>query len=575
MAQPILFKLQRPFHSLGFGPLIGAPAAYPPWTPRSVIVTPLVAWHDQSDITTLFKDAAGTTPVTADGDEVLCIKDKSGNGNHATGTAGTGPIYRTGGGAPYLEFDGTKFLVTGAIQLTGTGQHSAAVAAYFNAVASYQNVLDVDNLGANRLLQLRCNPSGQLEALAFDTTPTAFTDTGPSIPAVTGVVLSEIRSAAAIEAYVNGVGSGGSAATTGTPASPVTNLTIGAFDSGNSLFFIGKYFGSANFQGALSANDHAQLVAFLTAKMTATVSNEISGTSSLTFAPSATTTGLGTLAGSSTLTLTPSGTATGLGSVAGSSTLTLTPSGTATGLGSVAGTSSLLFSPNGTATGLGKLLGTTALTFAPAATATGLGGLIGSSTLVLTPAGTVSGLGSLIGGSAVTFAPAGTITGIGTLAATTALAFAGSGTITGIGTLAGSSAIAFATAATLTGLGSLLASTALSFSLAGTVGTGTSNDIVGSASLTFAGSAALSGTGQMAGSTSFSLAVAGELIAGAETAFVPDPKPANANLTPAVNPSETNVIGPARPGKVAVTTVSTGSGTFVPAVKPARGQWRT
>jgi hypothetical protein len=79
----------------------------------------------------------------------------------------------------------------------------------------------------------------------------------------------------------------------------------------------------------------------------------------------------------------------------------------------------------------------------------------------------------------------------------------------------------------------------------------------------------------MTGSTSFSLTVAGEMIGGAETAFVADPKPANANLTSAANPSETNVIGPARPGKVAVTTVSAASGTFVPAVKPARGQWRT
>jgi hypothetical protein len=287
---------------------------------------------------------------------------------------------------------------------------------------------------------------------------------------------------------------------------------------------------------------------------TTAVSNEISGTSALTFTPSATATGLGTLSGSSALTLTDSGTLTGLGTLAGSSTLTFADSGTATGLGSVVGSSSLLLSPTGTATGLGRLLGSSALTFAPSATATGLGALAGPSTLVFTPSGTATGLGSLTGSSA--------------------LAFALAGTTTGIGTLTGSSSLTFANSATLIGLGSLLASTTLSFSLAGTIGLGAPNDIAGAIALSFVSSAALSGFGQMSGSTAFSLTLSGSVISGG-TRFVVTPKPANANLTSVANPSETNVIGPARPAKVPVTTVSTASGTFAPAVKPARGQWRT
>jgi hypothetical protein len=42
------------------------------------------AWYDPSDLTTLFQDTAGTTPVTAPGNTVALINDKSGNGNHAT-----------------------------------------------------------------------------------------------------------------------------------------------------------------------------------------------------------------------------------------------------------------------------------------------------------------------------------------------------------------------------------------------------------------------------------------------------------------------------------------------------------
>lgn len=42
------------------------------------------AWYDPSDMSTLFQDAAGTTPVTAVEQPVGRILDKSGRGNHAT-----------------------------------------------------------------------------------------------------------------------------------------------------------------------------------------------------------------------------------------------------------------------------------------------------------------------------------------------------------------------------------------------------------------------------------------------------------------------------------------------------------
>lgn len=41
-------------------------------------------WYDPSDLTTMFQDAAGTVPVTAVGQPVGKILDKSGRGNHAT-----------------------------------------------------------------------------------------------------------------------------------------------------------------------------------------------------------------------------------------------------------------------------------------------------------------------------------------------------------------------------------------------------------------------------------------------------------------------------------------------------------
>lgn len=63
--------------------------------------------YDPSDKSTLFQDVAGTVPVTKDGDPVALMRDKSGNGNHATmGVSTARPIYRTDGILHRLTFDG-------------------------------------------------------------------------------------------------------------------------------------------------------------------------------------------------------------------------------------------------------------------------------------------------------------------------------------------------------------------------------------------------------------------------------------------------------------------------------------
>lgn len=66
-------------------------------------------WYDPSDISTLFQDDAGTVPVTAPGQTVGRILDKSGRGNHLTqATLSKRPLYQVdSGGYSYLQFDGT------------------------------------------------------------------------------------------------------------------------------------------------------------------------------------------------------------------------------------------------------------------------------------------------------------------------------------------------------------------------------------------------------------------------------------------------------------------------------------
>lgn len=64
-------------------------------------------WFDPSDLSTMFQDSTGTIPVTADGQPVNLILDKSGNNHHALAPNATArPLYKTDGTYHWLQFDG-------------------------------------------------------------------------------------------------------------------------------------------------------------------------------------------------------------------------------------------------------------------------------------------------------------------------------------------------------------------------------------------------------------------------------------------------------------------------------------
>ena len=84
--------------------------------------------YDPNDLTTLYQDAAGTIPVTASGQPVGLMKDKSGRNNHAYQTVSASrPILQRNAttGAYYLAFDGVDdFLQTSSIDFTTTDKVS-------------------------------------------------------------------------------------------------------------------------------------------------------------------------------------------------------------------------------------------------------------------------------------------------------------------------------------------------------------------------------------------------------------------------------------------------------------------
>ena len=103
------------------------------------------AWYDPSDLSTMFQDSAGTTPVTADGQPVGLILDKSGRGNHASqATTAARPLYKTDGTYHWLKFDGVDdTLSTAAIDLTGTDKISVfAGVRKTSGTPAYQNIVE-------------------------------------------------------------------------------------------------------------------------------------------------------------------------------------------------------------------------------------------------------------------------------------------------------------------------------------------------------------------------------------------------------------------------------------------------
>ncbi|RWN51391.1 MAG: hypothetical protein EOS04_24265 [Mesorhizobium sp.] len=121
--QPLMRGLFAPL----LGPLSGGGGGA--FSPLTLFTGGIVgAWYDPSDLTTLFQDSAGTVPVTADGDPVGMMRDKSGNGNHlAQATTASKPAYKTSGGRHWIEGDGVDDWLRAAFTITQPWERISAI----------------------------------------------------------------------------------------------------------------------------------------------------------------------------------------------------------------------------------------------------------------------------------------------------------------------------------------------------------------------------------------------------------------------------------------------------------------
>jgi hypothetical protein len=225
------------------------------WTPATASAK---AYYDVSDISTLFQDTAGTTPLTTDGQTCKRINDKSGNGIDMLATNGTGWVYHANSGKPYLSMDGTETFRNSSAAITwgdGSGQVSMGGAVNFTTNAGTQDLFQ----GVNVYGVILKNNSGNVLANAYSAAGSIVgTDNGPAITAGAGVALTQITATATIEAFVNGTGNGATAQGSA-PGTTGDKLAIGAN-------CVGRLAAFAVFPSALGPTDHASFATWLLAR---------------------------------------------------------------------------------------------------------------------------------------------------------------------------------------------------------------------------------------------------------------------------------------------------------------------
>jgi hypothetical protein len=228
----------------------------PPWTPANLFtLSQRGLWLDPNDLTTMFQDSAGTTPVTAVGDPVGLWQDKSGNGNHVSqATSGKRPILRNDGVSNYLEFTAASSMfleaTTTSAALALNAQSMMTISgASINSLTAGSALISraVAGPGAGRYdVEFNSFNSGQLVA-GFFGSPSDYAAQGvlsSTNPQVMSSKIDRVAGAMTAETY-NG------AATTPVPANTTNynqswRFLIGAYatPSGETLLFDGRCYGT-------------------------------------------------------------------------------------------------------------------------------------------------------------------------------------------------------------------------------------------------------------------------------------------------------------------------------------------
>lgn len=253
ICQPIVRPLTRAIGEAGGGG----------FSPRQLFVGGVQgAWYDPSDLSTMFQDTAGTVPVTAAGQSVARINDKSGNGRNATqATALNQPtLQQDGNGKYYLDFSGSQFLTVAYTQTAYPLSLAVAAKSDVNAVGGAISVTASTVIYHGVIKTATANSWA-----ATDRNASIVTDGAPVVgDNTTAHVLLGLYNGTAVEARMDGQSNG-------------TTASANAFGSGNALwlgclrsgsdFLDGRIYQALAINKTLSASEVAGLESFFGRKV--------------------------------------------------------------------------------------------------------------------------------------------------------------------------------------------------------------------------------------------------------------------------------------------------------------------
>lgn len=217
------------------------------------------AWYDPSDLSSMFQDTAGTIPVTAVGQPVARINDKSGVGLHALQATGANQptLEQDVNGNYYLDFNGTTDFL--AVAFAPTAYPLTMATAVYSNTTQDGGILSVMQSDSAYKRLITSTTPGAYAASDRNATPLSAT----SAAVVANRVLVAEFGVAALSIYADSVPPV-STANTNAFGAPTT-LFLGKSRTAG-LFFLGRFFGGIVINRSFSTVERGQVQAYLAGK---------------------------------------------------------------------------------------------------------------------------------------------------------------------------------------------------------------------------------------------------------------------------------------------------------------------
>lgn len=230
----------------------------------------LAVHYDISDLAMLWQTNTGTTAVASDGDVVGTWKDWTANVRDLTSAANdtTRPVYRTGGGYPYLEFDGSNDILRwlGDLGLWNASGYTAAIAFHSANNAANKTLLGCGNTGSsNQVISIAHSVLANADnATGWIRNNSGVDVLGSSVDITTGFdeadrVLIIVDNGSSVQMYLDGTAGTARNYTRGSNSLTLNTFSIGGLLRNTAgLFFATRIHGVAVWPGInLDSTDRA------------------------------------------------------------------------------------------------------------------------------------------------------------------------------------------------------------------------------------------------------------------------------------------------------------------------------